>query len=146
MISYFKFFAYTLIPYFLIFWIEHFIFLFIKDDSAHINRIIDSPFIFFCLFMLVTLLSSTILAFGFRTIVKKYDFSKKGIVLLLLWGTYWYNFYLIPVSIMLTIHDGVITNFLGIVLLGPMVFFLPTICFIWICKRKYTQLGLKLNQ
>ena len=96
--------------------------------------------------MLLTLLSSTIVAFGFRTIVKKYGFTKKGMVLLLLWGTNWFNLYLIPVSIMLSLHDGVITNFSAIVFGVPAGFLWPTICFIWICKRKYTQLGLEILQ
>ncbi len=77
------------------------------------------------------LLLNLFLMIGFKLIIKwMRELKTKSRVALILFGTYWYNILLIPISIIQVIAQGYTENLLAIFAVGPIFFLLPSIAFI----------------
>ncbi|MFI3244152.1 MAG: hypothetical protein R3Y56_07870 [Akkermansia sp.] len=80
---------------------------------------------------------SLFLTVGFHFILKHSDgFQNKVKFFIILFGTYWYNIIYIPITILLAIGQGELAGAPHIIILGPILFLIPSLIFCWSLQRR----------
>lgn len=133
-----KLYLFGLFPYWTIVGIIFLSLSLINGRGHRLAHLLEWPVgIHFLLLGIVLLLLHNLCLAGCAAIIIKWakGFNLQAKIALLILGTYWYNIVLIPCSILQLLAKGSSPNAQAIILVGPILFLLPSLALILACHR-----------